>query len=271
MARYLAKPTTGLELRYGEHLCNGLVWCVFPGIANQQELTAGGKGTLLTSGNWLGKTPVGYGINSTSNSTGGAYWPWVERIGSITNNHTICILANITSMASSGCLFSIPYRATGFTAPFAAITLQRNAAGSAGSTSFADGTTQRSATSDTGFIATTDGLTMYGLSRAGTVATFYRNGAVHGAVKSFVNANAVDLSNKQPPTVINGTSTSPSFGMQGSVPFVGLWNRCLSTAEMREVAADPWQLVRRRSLFPVAAGGGATAFPWHYYQQMMAG
>jgi hypothetical protein len=61
--------------------------------------------------------------------------------------------------------------------------------------------------------------------------------------------------------------------MIGQIPFCGIYNRCLTAVEMQNISDDVFAFVRRLTPFQYvpAGGGGATAFPWHYYQQLMAG
>lgn len=68
----------------------------------------------------------------------------------------------------------------------------------------------------------------------------------------------------------------PTLGFPGRIAMMAVWNRRILQAELFHLwhisrRGYPGLLISPDDVFAAAAGGGATAYPWHYYQQMMAG
>lgn len=218
----------------------GLVFAVLPGGAWTEELIGKGQGALATSGSWGGITPRGTALESTSTSNGGATWPWNDRIASITKDFTIIVLAEPDGLVDWTHLLTIAWD-TGWSAPFQSISLLQWAGTSDAYLAYADtGGTGRSARGATGFLQASDGLTLYGGTRKGSVATFYRDGRQHGATASFPVNNPVGFNTEQDPAVMRRSNSSDGEAMDGRCVLALLYNRALTASEMAALARDPF-------------------------------
>ncbi len=255
----LVKPAGGLGVRWGHPLADRLLWAVAPGLGVSGDLIEGQPGALLGTGTWGGQTEIGAALDSANSTNDGAYWPWTDRLASLTNQWTIVVWADPTTLVSYSSLLRIPYRAAGWTSPYHSLVLGRSALTSSIEMQFAtSSTTRETIISAVGAIADTDPLTMYAATRNGTVVRFFRNATQHGGDAATV-ATVVDISGKQPPTLLNRSSTSVGEGMVGRSPLAAIWGRALTDGEIAWLAAEPYAFVAApgRRLFVAPIGTAA--------------
>lgn len=111
---WTVKPQLPVRLNRRHPLVADLVWYALPDAGHQTELVRGGTATLLTSGAWTGRTALGPALESTSNTNGGAYWPWSSALLRITTQHTMIMWLRPTGIADDGKLLCIPYSGSGW-------------------------------------------------------------------------------------------------------------------------------------------------------------
>lgn len=256
------------NLNAAHRLANGLVWCVAPGGASQQELISRRKGTLSTNGDWWSAShEVGRVLESKSNSIGGAWWPWVDSLLTLGTEYTFVTIAKPISMSGNAKLLCVPYHGTTWSAPYIAIELCRNGTGTGINFAYGESTNYRSWSSATGMIQTTDGMTTYAASRRGTRARFYRNGVQYGSdVTNASNTHSVASSfvNKTDVHLLHRSKNNAGEGHQGLAAFAAIYNRELSAVEMRDLHAN-WQelfadgdIVASIIVPAIVGGGGLT-------------
>jgi hypothetical protein len=114
------------------------------------------------------------------------------------------------------------------------------------------------------------------------LAVTYDGSALAGYINGVPTGTPLAASGTVQATAANGVSIGRGPGnSQGNpnsfVDDVRFWGRCLSPSELRELYTQAacgedstlnW--TRHRFYFDVAGGGGVTATPWPYYQQMQA-
>lgn len=238
--KHVMKPPVGAQIDWGHPLAQALVFCVFPGGEWRKDLVSNADGTLLTSGSWAGVTPNGSALQSTSNTNGGAYWPWNDRL-TVGNSYSLVIRLNPTTLAGWDYLFNIPYSNT-YVSPYYSLAMLRNGTGSDVYWAFSASGAGVSVGSGNGFVASTNGLTTYAATRTGTAAVFYRNG-LQFSTGTFGGSGAPTFPNKIGPVIMNRNQTDNGNGPQGMCEFVGLWNRTLTAVEMQAVHEQPFAML----------------------------
>lgn len=264
-----SKPPGGLRVRWGHPLADRLLWAAAPGAGSSNDLIEGQQATLLANGNWAGATAIGEGLNSASTADGGAAWPWTDRLASLTDEWTIAVWLDPTTLVSSSHLLDIPYRAAGWTTPYHGLNLMREVLTGRLTLEWASSAADRNtATSPATMFADTDPLSLYLVTRQGSVARFFKNAAQIGANVTGRPTTSVDLSGKQPITLLNRSSTSVGEGIVGVTPLAAVWGRALRNDEIAWLAAEPYAFVQpaaRRwfvSVIGAAAFDPATGFDW---------
>jgi hypothetical protein len=98
-----------------------------------------------------------------------------------------------------------------------------------------------------------DGPTLVGVTRSGASVTFYRNGTQLGAVQTSANNAGIRMAD-QAAIVLGDTHANNGAvvgtNLDGQYLLAAIYSRALSATEMRQIARDPFALVRR-PLVPV--------------------
>lgn len=259
--RWSQKPPPGQAINWSHPLAVGLGFLVLPDGQRQHEYVSGARGALLTSGNWTSSTPNGNAVGSTSTANGGAYWAFPNALQGLSKNYTFLFRGRLTSVVDYSALIAIPYRASGWSNPFNACSLVKTptAAPTQAHFLYSDaGQTQYNTSSGTNFQSTSDPVTTYAATRNGAAVVFYRNGLRHSTADYATN-NPVDVSNAQPVTLMNHSSTSNGEGAVGVCDMAAIWTRTLTPLEMEWLQVEPYAMLmpqtpRLRYWYMPAAG-----------------
>ncbi len=264
----LAKPPEGAGVNWSHPLADRLLWAAAPGAGVSGDLIDGQSGTLLGTGTWGGQTTIGAALDSANSTNDGAYWPWTDRLASLTDTWTIAVWADPASLAAGGYdhLLCIPYRATGWTTPYLGLSFGRYGTTGQLSAQYAESATAWITRASTSVgITAADPLTLYLVTRKAATFRFFVDAYQLGADVAGVTT-AIDLSGKQPITLLNRSSTSVGEGLVGRSPLAAIWGRALSDDEVAWLAAEPFAFVQRpggRLFVPAAAPpAGDTPFPY---------
>jgi hypothetical protein len=243
-------PAHRLAVDWTHPLARGLVWCFAPTSGGLGDLVGGGRApTLNSGGSWKGH-PHGLALDSNTGTTNasGAYFPWSGQLATITTRCSIAVWASSSLVNWNADLWSAPNSAS-WVDPHWALVLARQSFTTNGGLYFTYGGagTGRTAFSAAGFYVdsvTTDVL--YGATRDGTAAAFWRNGVPWGT-GTFAGNEAVYWANQRGPGVLNHGDTAltaTSEGVVGRVPFAAVWNRPLAAPEWAQLSADPYCFLR---------------------------
>jgi len=242
-------------------LCYAPAMFLGPGVGYDVVLRA--YGTLRSSSTFTGQTAMGPALYSSSTaSTDGAYWTYPKQTGSQpsgeaaprrpTRDYTILIWYKAIAWNSADSfLWTIPYYTNGWYSPYYVMWLFRAGSGTTLTTAYYNGSTTPSVTSGNGIVDTSDttNINMYGTTRKGATASFYKNGRWHSSgtfsadsaivYPWFENQYAIDCRGG---FSVSGTWYNPA----GYFPLCLVWDRGLSTQEIADVYSDPYSLFRLR-------------------------
>ena len=228
---------------------------VFAAVAGQPESISGVLPIPIGTSSF-NVTKQGRGLYSPSTTAGGWYWPVSPShpIYSISTQHTIIVFGRLDSIISYGCIFGIPYEAT-WKAPYYAISIAGSTTATTAAAAASVTTSLNNATIASALVTGQD--TSFAVVRDGESGAFYRGGGLLGAL-TWGNGGAINLSNKQLPTLFNRSSKSADEGAKGSAVAVLVFKRALSAAEIASICANPWQIFRprsRRTIIDLGASG----------------
>jgi hypothetical protein len=176
-------------------LCYAPAMFLGSGVGYDVATKAYGKVRDTAITNFAGQTAMGSALySSTTASTAGAYWDFPKYTASQpagdaaplrpTHDYTILIwFKAIAWNSTDSFLFTIPYYINAWSSPYLVLWLFRGGSGSALSTSYHHSTAVVDATSANGMVDTSDttNVNMYGATRNGIAARFYKNGRYHSS------------------------------------------------------------------------------------------
>lgn len=254
----IVKPHQGLRINWDSPESRGLVFACAPGLVNRHDLVSGNQGTLNPSANWDSFTNMGSALESTSNTTGGAYWTPDPRVYDITNQYTLIGWGKISSMGGDAFFIQVPYSDPSAN-PWIAVGLGRN--GSTSQLRLFKGvasTLQLSASGISGVVVADDLLHMYAVTEDKGAVKFYKDGvfldsqSINSGSANFVNQRAVVVQNRDEGGVTNGYTGEFGLGK--------IFNKVLSDEEIKGEFLNRWKFVspRKRRVFFVPAVGGVT-------------
>jgi hypothetical protein len=265
-----APPSTwGID--WSHPLAANLRSWIMPGGVDSRDLVDNKPPTgLLTSGAWNGTTAIGTALSSTSNTAGGAYWPYPQGLPTSLSRVTILFWYQPTAaLLNDAKIVMIPSSASGWTTPFeglgvatpytpASTTIPRLYASTATVETFSDGAT-------TNYFQT-NVLKCYAVrwdASALSAPEFWANGDLHQTGGTSITTT-VSLANKRELTLLNRAGTATGEGSQGLIPLVAIWDRLLSPAELEWLYAEPYAVLRPphiRRIFVTTGGGTQTLTP----------
>lgn len=224
-----------------------------PGADSHHELVRNQAGTPTASGTWNDRTTIGLAAQSTSTSNGGVYWPWNERLSTLTNAFTIVVWARNDALTDYSHLLTIPYSTT-WSSPYYVIQFCRDAASNdlqigwtvGGSNQFLLGAAG-------GFV--TGPLACFATTMSVASANLYRDGILRDTGSGI--SGTIDLGSKREVILFNRNSLDLGEGLQGAIPYAAIWNRALTPSEIGWVYAEPFAFIKSTVVRPY----GATAAP----------
>jgi len=237
--------------------------CVFFGMPDFGEIAHGFTPVQRIGSAYTIQSSLDRGNQSTTSSgADAAYWALGSGhpLYTLTNHCTVLTLASPTTLDSFAALFCVPYRASGWTTPFAAMAFRRNSTTSSGQLSWSyNSSSSRTVTSTTGFIQTTDGPTWYGVRRINGAVRFYRDGKPYGTDGAETDS-AWDWGDKQPAAVQSRSTTSTGQGWAGFAGLTLVFRRGLTDREVLDVVGDPYAAAVDEpiQIYWPSAGGGPT-------------
>ena len=246
-------------------LWRGLVFAVVPGGNWQTELTTRTLGNVVGSGTFDNATTIG-SSGLAAGAADGLQFESNSRLRGITKNYTLVWLgeAHVRGGGSSWIhLLSLPYRTTGWTAPYFAVRMATRYTATGIQLHHQQSGTyipaNTLATSDSGFLDFDgDGQVHRGAAtRDGATVRFYKDGMPFGANATLTNNTDPDFS-AGPAGGTNvgiGTRSPYSAGEGGrSTHAVALvYDRTLDDAEIALIWKDPYGFIRPRRIVSAAA------------------
>lgn len=230
-----------LIIDWGSPLTRLLLWNAVPAL-KLVDLVSGGVGKLFTSGSWGGTSSLGKALKSTSTTNGGAYWPWSRKFEKITNKVTIIVFAKPDAIMSFSHFFCIPAHST-WTSPYACLSLtQYDTSGKLNYQITASGVVHNTSTVSS-YITAGDPMRCYGVSVDGAVARFFVDGLFKEQV-TLTNTGTIDFQDKVEVALMNRVHGDAGEGLQGLVPWAGVWGRNLSDNEMAVIAKNPFRIYK---------------------------
>lgn len=232
-----------------------LLWNVVPSF-KLTDLVSGGVGKLVTSGSWNATSTLGKALKSTSTTNGGAYWPWSRKFEKITNKVTIIVFTKPNNITSFSHFFCIPAHST-WTSPYSSISFgQFDTSGKLNYQITASGVLHNTTSSGV-YITAGDPLRCYGVSVDGANARFFVDGIFQESV-ALTNTGTIDLQDKVEAMLMNRVHGDLGEGLQGLVPWAGVWGRNLSDREMNQMAKNPFRIYQNRLPFFGRVPGGTS-------------
>lgn len=177
-------------------------------------------------------------LDSRSATTAGAAFALTSQIQTITTVHSIWVDATVDSLGAWSMMIGIPWASGTWTAPFAAIALNRSSSTTATNHQFVtSGPTANAYTGASGSFPTS-GRHRYWVIRNGTNLKFGADGSQVGSDATVASGSTI-YNTSQPLTMLNRSSTSIGEGIDGSIHCLRIWSRALSTTEMGDLNTDP--------------------------------
>jgi hypothetical protein len=244
----VADPTVK-ELNIESPLTQGLVFCAFLGGTDQMDLVGKAMGTPSASyGDWNGSSLQGHcWDNTVGGDIDSAFieYPLSQDWSRNTMREvSMVVVVDLDDTPSYNQWISVPYRVTGWTKPYQAISFAQYSVQEKMRLSIAENSNSLREATETSASITT-GLHSYGVVRRATTVDFYKDGSItESGVTWGSDPGDGDWGEKRPITLANQSSSSAGSGLDGRMLFAAVWNRRLSHEEMNRVMSNPQVLLR---------------------------
>ena len=224
------KPNQALKLDYSNGLSRGLVFAAYPDLYSR-ELVNNLKATNSSC------------LNSFSNEgkhlkqdAQNDYQYYENKLaGKITNKFTMILRMSLDSAASWAGLISIPYANGSWSSPYASFTFQRASGGTAARFHITVGGAFYVVDSLSGYLSFDGAVHTYVVTRDGTDVNFYHDG-VFNVNRTLGSSGDIDWGAEEPIVLGSRSNSSVSSGVTGEYRGLFLFNRVLTTSELKSLS-----------------------------------